>query len=72
MRFNANPNEKRKIANHVKKDAVIHALKTSSPSEINDWCDNQINPGSNVPAGVMMAFKIIFKVLAYLLRRGEE
>lgn len=65
MRVNVNAPEKVKFRSAVEKDAVLKALKTYTPVQIDDWVDANVT----TIAQARTLFKKILKVLAYIIRK---
>ena len=65
MQFNHIGTSEQKTDEAVKKNNVLSALIIAEPSQIDSWCDANITNVSEAKE----AFKILFKLAAYTLRR---
>jgi hypothetical protein len=71
QRLDGAASPEQKTDNAAKKDAVMNFMMTATPAEISTKVDEEIT-GTNaaeILASVRKAFKIVFIVLAYILRR---
>lgn len=65
MRADLTSDAKMKTDAAVKKDALLEQLKSATPQQIDAWCDNNITNVNEAKE----AFKTLFKLAAYTLRR---
>ena len=65
MRVDIKADDNKKFHSLTEKDAVLKALKTYTPTQIDDWVDANVT----TIAQARTLFKKILKVLAFIIRK---
>lgn len=65
MRVDIQADDNKKFHDLIEKDAVLKALKTYTPTQIDDWIDANVT----TIAQARTLFKKMLKVLAYIIKK---